>query len=333
MENQQSPAQSQSLAPQPTVQPTIGVSSEPKIPKLVKPLLLVLFVFILLGSLLFLAWKFLPSTGWLGKLRFWEKPEEKEAEMFVGAPVSSPEATPVSTPSASQAASPSAQASPQTSSPSASLIPSPSATSSALPSGGNSIELKVKFASVPANHSDINLPEQNRQKEVKVVFDSLDSEESVEEQAVFTYISYISSPDYQKYTASIPLAELDLEGGSYNILIKGPAHLQARFCKEEQTEDDTCTDDDYFTIDISASDSYSFDFSSRDLKFGDANNDNEVNVQDYSVVQDCIISNVWLGSQEYEDGCSLTDGNFDGVCGPVDGDLLMATLGSQAGEE
>ncbi len=331
MENQQSPAKSQPLAPQPVVQSTIGTFSEPKIPKLVKPLLIALFVFILLGSLLFLGWKFLPSTGWLGKLRFWEKAEE--AEVFVAAPVSSPEATPVSTPSASQTASPSAQASPQTSSPSASLVPSPSATSSALPSGGNSIELKIKFVGVPANGNDINLPEQNRQKEVEVVFDSLDSEESVEKQAVFTYISYTSSPDYQKYTASIPLAELDLEGGSYNILIKSPSHLQARFCKEEQTEDYTCTDDDYLTIDIPASNSYSFDFSSRDLKFGDVNNDNEVNVQDYSVVQDCIINNVWIGSQEYEEGCSLADGNFDGVCGPIDGDFLMTTLGSQTGEE
>jgi len=233
---------------------------------------------------------------------------------------SSPSPSP--SPSSSPSPSPSPQPSPSPS-PLTITSPSPSASPEVAITLDQeiSLDIKLKFAGVPANNNDINLPQEQRKKEVRIIFEKQEGGQT-------SYFTHYQNFDYQpsdkSYQASFSLGKDQLPSGNYNLLIKGPVHRQIRFCRNEQTTKQSCSLNNF--ISLTPGQSYFLDFSNYPLEFGDVDWGGSVGVEDYSFAKACKDQDSHLGDLSYQNGCFNADGNFDGVCDITDIDLLYKTV-------
>jgi len=209
------------------------------------------------------------------------------------------------------------------------VSPSPSASSGTT----TSIEIIVKFAGVPANNSNINLPEEYYQQGVQVGFENQAGSLVVSDLTEFKY-----DPDSQVFKASLDFPLADLPSGNYNLLLKGPSHRQIRFCQNNQSADYSCLRSDLIAVTAGGSLLLDLAHDSQGewghvLEFGDVNWDGSVGVEDYSVVKACKAADARIGDDDYLNGCNLADGNFDGVVDNTDMDLLYLTISYKPDDE
>ncbi|MFC1711835.1 hypothetical protein ACFLZ1_04605 [Patescibacteria group bacterium] len=198
-----------------------------------------------------------------------------------------------------------------------------------LNGGATNTRILIKFAGVPGNNNIMNLPDDHKLQNTRVLFEDVDVNLYYKEDGM-SYFVYNSNTN--NFDAFISFEISDLPTGEYNLLVKGPSHRQIRFCLAEgQSADYICSRDD--VISINAGTAYTFDLTDRLLDFGDVDWDGGVKVTDYSIIKACLEVDARKGDDNYENGCNLSDGNFDGVVDNTDIDLLFLTLSSKTDDE
>jgi len=214
----------------------------------------------------------------------------------------------------------------------------------------SNINLKTRFAGVPANAEETNLVDVNKTKTAQV---SLAKERNG--QIVFSeYLTF----DYLEngvwgtsFTTELPLpADNNYDSNDYVVKIKGSAHRKIVYCQQDQEVNYQCRRME--GIYLEPGQDYELDFSSADaqpLDFGDVYTedlsgnwvqDGQVNSFDFSFVKGCRDVNaniIGSGTPEeadfYNDGCKWADGDFDGDVDSADIDLLYKTLSTRPDDE
>lgn len=206
-------------------------------------------------------------------------------------------------------------------------------TPSPSPAEETTLDLKIKFMGVPANDNNMNLPQENRGKETRITI----AKESDEKLFYSEFVSFEYNETDKIWGKSLSFTNTQLPSGKYIFKIKGPAHRQILFCRNNQAppsleeEATLCKRGD--AVSITVGQSYNLDFSAYPLEFGDVDWDGSVGVQDYSFVKACKEANSKLGEESYTNGCQYADGNLDGVCDITDIDLLYRTLSIKPDDE
>jgi len=199
------------------------------------------------------------------------------------------------------------------------------------PSYPNQTILRVKFAGVPANNNDFNLPAEFRSQNLKVtVVNKNSGKQEFSKKLPFIYDSTTQNWIYfSEEKSGLDLASLSkLE--DYIIKIKGPQHRQLVFCQDGQASKTCQTGEGLKRED----NDYDFNFSGYPLEFGDYNLDGSVGVNDWSAIVSCRNRNASKGEEIYNSGgCKEADANWDGEVNNFDIDLLYQTLSSKPDDE
>jgi hypothetical protein len=129
------------------------------------------------------------------------------------------------------------------------------------------------------------------------------------------------------YTGQVTLARV-AAGNNYAIFIKGPKHLQKKFCTNNQAT--RCTTTANITLTAGQN---TFDFSKMELEAGDVpdpNNNNQqdgvCNTQDYSLVKN-------LRGNPEPAALAVGDLNLDGIVNETDTGMIRETLKTKYEED
>lgn len=215
------------------------------------------------------------------------------------------------------AASPSSSANP-------SFSPFPS-----FPPESTGIIMDIKFAGVPANDNEINLPQINREQNAKVIFEKITGGSFFEQSIPFRYV------DKEKFEArfTVPDANFGTQTSTEVLIkVKGPSHRRMVFCLSGDNFSNNCPLGAR-GITITKASVNKISLNLIPLDFGDVDKNGSVGVQDYSKVLSCVRRNAQIGGDDYRNECYKSDANLDGVVDVMDISILYNTLSNKPDDE